>query len=253
MLPPVVEPTHGFMRVCVYLVNCGKSRILSSVAVLVLLRPRQPPTLLWVPHSLSATSNPLSLLFAKDIDMSSSNSSMIMAMMIPWLHFTSGDNLLFETWHPSSKGAVAGACIGLVLFAILERWVDAMRALAESHWRRSALAYMIDEKAESACHTSEPCDEQDKKVADVEEMKASPSLSRRPAIPARPTRTIPPFIASHDIPRGALYAFQALLMYALMLAVMTFQAAYIISIIVGLGIGEVLFGRVGGVKNHMLH
>ncbi|KAI9057184.1 hypothetical protein FKP32DRAFT_1661838 [Trametes sanguinea] len=176
-------------------------------------------------------------------------------MMVPWLHFTSGDNLLFETWHPSSKGAVAGACIGLVLFAILERWVDAMRALAENHWRlsASALAYMIDEKAEPPYHAPELLDEQDKKAADVQDVKVTSLPSKRPAVPARPARTIPPFIASHDIPRGALYAFQALLMYALMLAVMTFQAAYIISIIVGLGIGEVLFGRVGGVKNHMLH
>ncbi|KAI8995321.1 hypothetical protein BD414DRAFT_479205 [Trametes punicea] len=69
------------------------------------------------------------------MDMSSSNSSMVMTMMVPWLHFTGGDNLLFETWRPSSKGAIVGACIGLVFFAILERWVDAMRGLAEKHWR----------------------------------------------------------------------------------------------------------------------
>jgi copper transporter 1 len=29
-----------------------------------------------------------------------------------------------------------------------------------------------------------------------------------------------------------------------MLAVMTFQAAYIISIVIGLGLGEILFGRI---------
>ncbi|CDO72434.1 hypothetical protein BN946_scf184977.g134 [Trametes cinnabarina] len=184
--------------------------------------------------------------------MSPANSSMIVAMMVPWLHFTSGDNLLFKTWHPSSKGAIAGACIGLALFAILERWVDAMRALAESHWRRSALSLMSNEKNESPCHTADAF-EQDKKAAEVEEVKAAPLPSHRSGHPARALRTIPPFIASHDIPRGALYAFQALLMYALMMAVMSFQAAYIISIIVGLGIGEVLFGRVGGIKNHMLH
>lgn len=33
-------------------------------------------------------------------------------------------------------------------------------------------------------------------------------------------RVIVPFIAAHDIPRGAIYALQAFLSYALMLAVM---------------------------------
>jgi hypothetical protein len=76
-----------------------------------------------------------------------------------------------------------------------------------------------------------------------------------------------PFVIAYDIPRGALFALQVLLGYLLMLAVMylpcaictecrsdnphrTFQAAYIISIIFGLGIGETLFARVGGSRGH---
>jgi solute carrier family 31 (copper transporter), member 1 len=79
-----------------------------------------------------------------------------------------------------------------------------------------------------------------------------------------------PFIAAHDIPRGAIHALQASLGYTLMLAVMyvfssyfpmqqswrdlivsltscrTFQAAYFITVVIGLGLGEVLFGRIGG-------
>jgi hypothetical protein len=70
------------------------------------------------------------------------------------------------------------------------------------------------------------------------------------------------FQVSRDATRGVLYSLQASLVYAPMLAVMwaaspfplslsiytfpglrTFQAAYIISNIVGLGLGEVLFGR----------
>ncbi|KAI0768497.1 Ctr copper transporter [Trametes elegans] len=150
-------------------------------------------------------------------------------MMVPYLHFTGGDHLFFKTWHPSSHGAIAGACIGLVIFAILERWVDAMRALAEDHWRRRHVPHTV-------VLPRHPHD-----------------MPSAPPRKIRSPRTIPPFMASHDIPRGVMYAFQALLMYALMLAVMTFQAAYIISIIVGLGIGEVLFGRIGGAKSHMLH
>ena len=44
--------------------------------------------------------------------------------------------------------------------------------------------------------------------------------SRRLSDNVRRSRTIPPFIFSRDIARGALYSLQALLSYALMLAVM---------------------------------
>ena len=77
---------------------------------------------------------------------------------------------------------------------------------------------MMHDKPEEACHSSLPAI-QDKKAASVEETKVGASPADKPR-QVRSPRTIPPFIASHDIPRGALYAFQALLMYALMLAVM---------------------------------
>jgi len=78
----------------------------------------------------------------------------------------------------------------------------------------------------------------------------SSSESSHSVRPERNPRSVPPFIPSHDLPRGAIYAVQALMAYALMLAVMTFQAAYLISIVLGLGIGEMLFGRMGGKSLH---
>ena len=73
-------------------------------------------------------------------------------------------------------------------------------------------------------------------------------------------RTIPPFVPSHDILRGIVYAGRAALQFAFMLAIMyvgssfldvsvansdcrTFQVGFILAIIVGLGVGEMLFGR----------
>ena len=55
--------------------------------------------------------------------------------MIPWLHFTPGDYLLFQAWRPTSVGATVGACIGLVLLAIFDRWVSAVRSVLERRWR----------------------------------------------------------------------------------------------------------------------
>lgn len=57
-------------------------------------------------------------------------------MMKPWLHFTEGDNLYFMGWVPLSSGAVVGACIGLFMLAIVERWVAAMRCLMQVYWSR---------------------------------------------------------------------------------------------------------------------
>lgn len=56
--------------------------------------------------------------------------------MTPWLHFKGGDNLFFKSLHPSSHGAIAGACIVLVALAVFERWVAAMRGMLEKHWRQ---------------------------------------------------------------------------------------------------------------------
>jgi hypothetical protein len=61
--------------------------------------------------------------------------------MVPWLHFTGGDHLLFKSWQPTSSGAIAGACIGLALLAIFDRWIAASRSVLESHWRQRCGLY----------------------------------------------------------------------------------------------------------------
>ncbi|KAF9243797.1 Ctr copper transporter family-domain-containing protein [Melanogaster broomeanus] len=142
--------------------------------------------------------------------------------MTPWLHVGGADFLLFKTWQPSSHGAIAGACIGLLLFSILERCLAAYRRAQELHWKARSVRLVGD------CFT----------------FLLTASDSERLAYP----RNIPPFIPSHDIPRGMIQAVQSAFSFTLMLAVMTFNAAYIISIILGLGIGEILFGRIGRVS-----
>ena len=61
----------------------------------------------------------------------SSNSS---TTMTPWLHFTSGDTLLFQNWVPTGPGPVFGACIGLFMLAIVDRWLAAVRRFMEIWW-----------------------------------------------------------------------------------------------------------------------
>ena len=67
---------------------------------------------------------------------STDSSGTVMSMMIPWLHFSSGDNLFFASWAPNSTGALVGASIGLIFLALFERWVAAIRGVMEAHWKR---------------------------------------------------------------------------------------------------------------------
>lgn len=69
------------------------------------------------------------------IVMSNTNTTTTL-LMTPYLHFTSGDALFFKSWTPSSAGAIAGASIGVLVLAILERWLSAVRGVLEEHWRR---------------------------------------------------------------------------------------------------------------------
>jgi hypothetical protein len=47
----------------------------------------------------------------------------------PYLHVTLGDAVWIQQWVPQNRGSVAGACVGLVLLGILERWLAALHAL----------------------------------------------------------------------------------------------------------------------------
>jgi len=168
-----------------------------------------------------------------------SNSTMA-AMMTPWLHFPGGDHLFFSSLMPGSKGAVAAASIVLLLIAVFERWVFAMRGVMEVRWRARVRAIIESEstsslKEKGTCH------------ADTIKEYAPSTTS----IPVK--RVIPPFVASIDLARGAFHTLQAFLHFTLMLAVMTFQAAYLISIILGLGIGEMAFGRLSERSGANLH
>lgn len=56
--------------------------------------------------------------------------------MLPYLHFTTGDMLWFLGWVPQSAGEMAGACIGLFLLGVIERWIAACSAVMQAHWAK---------------------------------------------------------------------------------------------------------------------
>ncbi|KAF8529461.1 Ctr copper transporter [Gautieria morchelliformis] len=164
--------------------------------------------------------------------------STVGGMMKPWLHFTMGDNLYFAGWVPLSSGTVVGACIGLFMLAIVERWVAAMRSLMQAYWAHSTPA-LFPARAKRLSDSTDKKRLNEREDTDMESLQGD----RAPAIRLSHLHRAAPFIPAHDFARGAMFAGQAALSYALMLAVMTYNAGYIIAIVLGLGVGEVLFGR----------
>ncbi|QRW05030.1 copper transport protein CTR2 [Ceratobasidium sp. AG-Ba] len=156
-------------------------------------------------------------------------------MMIPYLHFTPGDALFFQDWVPRSSGAIGGACVGLFVLAILQRCLSAMKGVMEQHWRHRSNALV----AARFVRLRDSRSSSDK--ASEEGGCCAPEAGTAQAPASRPT--LPPFVTSHELARGAMQIIQSFFGYALMLAVMTFNAAFIISVLLGLGVGEVLFGR----------
>ncbi|KAL0948927.1 hypothetical protein HGRIS_009035 [Hohenbuehelia grisea] len=134
--------------------------------------------------------------------------------MIPYFHSSLGEPLWFDAWTPESAGAMVGTCIGLFFLGVLSRWFAALRSMMELHWHQQAHLALQNN------------------VEKVESLTGMMSM-----------RYGPPFIPGHDIARGAFQVGQAALNFAFMLAVMTYQVGYILSIICGLGVGETLYGR----------
>ncbi|KAF8986051.1 Ctr copper transporter family-domain-containing protein [Cyathus striatus] len=168
--------------------------------------------------------------------------------MVPYLHFTPGDTLFFQGWVPRSPGAIFGACIGLFVLAVLERWVGAVRRVGEGVWAKRGVDGFGWGRAQIALSNKLTSDAAKDKAKDK-----GGHAGQRGMVGM--VGSIPPFIPSQDILRGVLHAVQVALGFLFMLAVMTFQAAFFISIVLGAGVGEMLFGRyaagaVGGGMGH---
>jgi len=161
--------------------------------------------------------------------------------MIPYLHFTPGDNLWFLGWVPQSAGAMVGVCIGLFLLALVERWIAACRSVMEVHWSKRQFfcaqvpffPILIDRRTYRG------------------QMIQSDMVNRNATSLKATIRTSPPFIPAHDLTRGMLHVVQATLGFLFMLTVMTFQVGFIFAIVVGLGVGETLFGRYASSALHI--
>ncbi|KAI4521101.1 hypothetical protein K525DRAFT_202095 [Schizophyllum commune Loenen D] len=143
--------------------------------------------------------------------------------MKSYLHFTMGDVILFDTVAPSSAGAVFGACLIFFLIAIGECYLRALRRRMDRTFsarsRRLQTLYAVS--------------------GDGSKLPVESEVVEAPSTPENKHR----FVVSQDLSRGVIAGAQTTIHYLLMLVAMSFNASYIISIILGVVVGETAFGR----------
>ncbi|KAG5635702.1 hypothetical protein H0H81_010350 [Sphagnurus paluster] len=133
------------------------------------------------------------------------------------------DALWFQGWVAARPRAVLGACVGLFLLGVAERWVAAVRRGVEG----GIAGGMRLREA--------------KKDAAPAPMKGNVILD---TILLR-NGTAEPFVATHAWARFVLHAFHAGFAALGMLTLMTFQVLFIVSLALGAGFGEMMYGRLG--------
>ncbi|BGP26630.1 copper transporter [Rhodotorula toruloides] len=186
------------------------------------------------------------------MNMGMSNSTSAMMMSTFFTTSLGSANVWFSGWTPTTAGETFGACFGLFLLAILSRFFSAVKACAEVAWlhsyqqqsragqRRGPIALPdsipVPPDMASPSAVSSSLQKETSRDSPAPSYPSSSPSSRQPLFSA-------PFSLAIDLPRSLLFGLQGFIAYLLMLAVMTYNAYFLIAILLGLVAGEMAFGR----------
>ncbi|KAF2149530.1 hypothetical protein K461DRAFT_230953 [Myriangium duriaei CBS 260.36] len=169
-----------------------------------------------------------------------------MGSMSMQMYFTTSTTtpLWSARWTPSSTGTYAGTCVFLIVFALISRLVGAARQRLEQKWHDDALnrRYVVvadKDGGEGQFSSSQIKGESETGVLTARGIDETVRVIKTKSRSKERT----PFRLSVDLPRSMVYIVQAGMGYLLMLAVMTFNVGYFMSVLGGLFLGELAVGR----------
>ncbi|KAH7090630.1 Ctr copper transporter-like protein [Paraphoma chrysanthemicola] len=165
---------------------------------------------------------------------SSSHTGMAMAF------FTATDTPLYSnSWTPQNAGQYAGTCIFLIVLAITLRAIFTAKSFLEMKALEGALKRRYVVVAGEKMVTDRASND----GTSITGILTTNGVQEDVRIVSAPVKHIQPWRFSVDLPRALLMTIAAAVGYLSMLAVMTFNVGYFLSVLAGAFIGELAFGR----------
>jgi len=168
---------------------------------------------------------------------SSSEDMNPMAIAFQNSQFTS---LYSAAWTTTSPASYAGSCIFLLVLAIVNRLLLASKTAIERRWVATALArryiFVAGQTPESERIDQDP-------DAKAHTLISAQGVEEKVKVVRRTSRGPIPWRFSADLPRALLLVVIMGVTYLLMLAVMTLNVGYFLSVLAGFFIGELAVGR----------
>jgi len=135
--------------------------------------------------------------------------------------------------------------LGLFFLAVFSRLLTAVRSSAEKAWAQSIAL-------RRAASLRVPSLDGSQAAGLNTKLSFSSTTTLATLAPETPHwHQAPPFIPAIDIPSSLLFMLEAFVGYMLMLAVMTYNVWWFIAVLLGLGAGQLAFGRYS--KGHVGH
>ncbi|KAE8845935.1 hypothetical protein HRS9139_00502 [Pyrenophora teres f. teres] len=172
------------------------------------------------------------------IDMSTGAGGMAMAFFQ-----SSTTSLWSKAWTPTNAGQYAGTCIFLIFLAVALRAIFTAKTLLEARAVQTAVKRRyITVAGEKAIGDSD--------ASSTTGILMTNGIQENVRIVSAPVSHIQPWRFGTDLPRAVLVMIAVGVGYLLMLAVMTYNIGYFMSVLAGTFIGEVAFGRFNQASMH---